>query len=169
MEITYTFRFSDYLALAKSMRSPKRRKLEFAFVWVISLINIAFGLAYVGGALSPEPNWENASIHLGVGLAVLAIFYVFVPWTLRYNYKRTGLDGRTIRVVLDDEAVTASQPGAESRITWSALVRHSQLPTHAFLWLNKMQAVILPFDAFQSSDDRDAFLAFIAGKVKPES
>lgn len=165
MEISYTFRLSDYSALATAMRSQKRRGFEKLFVWLIVLLNVGLGISSMARGVDGAPNWAGASINIGIGLAVLAVFYLLVPWAVRYNFKRTGLDGQTIRVRLDEEAVTASQRGAESRIEWSAFIRHSRIPTHAFLWLNKMQGVIIPFDAFPDVKVRDAFLAYIHSKV----
>lgn len=165
MEISYTFRLSDYAALARAMRSQKRRRIEKRFVWFIALLNIGLGFFVSPLGASGASDWTSAGINIGIGLAVLAVFYSIAPWAVRYNFKRTGLDGQTIRVKLGDDAVTASQRGAESRIEWSAIVRHSKLPAHAFLWINKMQGVIIPFDAFPDRAAKDAFLAFIQSKV----
>lgn len=165
MEISYTFRLSDYAALATAMRSQKRRKIEQFSVWILALVNIGLGLHLLQPGGEGPLQWNSASFNLGIGLAILAFFVAVTPWILRYNYRRTGLDGQPIRVRLGDDAVTASQRGAQSRIDWSAVVRNSQLPTHAFLWINKMQAVIIPFDAFADTQSRDAFLAFINSKV----
>lgn len=165
MEISYVFRLSDYAALAKAMRSQKRRRIEKMFVWFIALLNIGLGLFLSPLGIGTPSSWSSASINIGIGLAVFAVFFLIVPWAVRYNYQRTGLDGQTIRVRLGDDAVTASQRGAESRIEWSAIARHSQLPTHGFLWINKMQAVIIPFDAFADIEGRDAFFAFMNSKV----
>ena len=165
MEISYTFRLSDYAALATAMRSRRRRRIELFAVWFLVLVNVGLGLHRLQPGGEGSFQWKSASLYFGIGLAILLIYKTVIPWVLRYNYKRTGLDGQTIRVGLDDDAVTASQRGAESRIEWLAVVRHSQLPTHAFLWLNKMQGVIIPFDAFPDTQSRDAFLAYINSKV----
>ncbi|MGB8817149.1 MAG: YcxB family protein [Rhizobiaceae bacterium] len=165
MEISYTFRLSDYSALAKAMRSQKRRRIEKISVWAIAFFNIVFGFISLAGGVDGALNWTGASINIGIGLAVLAVFYLLVPWAVRYNFKRTSLGGQTIRVKLEDDAVVASQRGAQSRIEWSAIMRHSQIPTHAILWINKMQGVIIPFDAFPDAEGRDAFLGFIQSKV----
>ena len=165
MEISYIFRLSDYAALATALRSQRRRRIEQFAVWFLVLVNIGLGLHLLQpGGVGPL-QWKSASFNFGIGLVILLFITAVIPWVLRYNYKRTGLDGQTIRVRLDDDAVTASQRGAETRIEWPAVVRHSQLPNHAFLWLNKMQGVIIPFDAFADTKSRDAFLAFINSKV----
>jgi hypothetical protein len=165
MDISYTFRFSDYAALATAMRSHRRRRIQQFAVWFLVLVNFGLGLHLLQPGGEGPLQWRSASFNFGIGLAVLLFFAAAIPWLLRYNYKRTGLDGQTIRVRLEDDAFTASQRGAQSRIEWSAIVRHSQLPTHAFLWLNKMQGAIIPFDAFADTKSRDAFLAFINSKV----
>jgi hypothetical protein len=49
----------------------------------------------------------------------------------------------------------------------NAVQRTTQTETHAFLWLNKLQALIVPFATFEGEGDRQKLLDLIARNVKP--
>jgi YcxB-like protein len=165
MEISFTFRFSDYRALAKAMRTPGRRLAGNLLFWFIFGLNIAILIVSLCFAEEFGLKPRTAPIAAGLAMGLLLLRFTVEPAVLRYNYKRLGLDGKRITVRLEDDVFTASEQSAESRIKWSAIIRYSQLPTHAFLWINKLQAVLVPFDAFTDEASRSTFLSYIESKV----
>lgn len=165
MEISYNFRFSDYRALAKAMRTPLRRRISNLAFWSIFAINLAVAAFYLVNAQERGRSDIAGPLAAGVTVGLLVLRYFLEPWALGFNYKRFGLDGKHITVRLEEEAFSASEVNAQSRIHWSGVKRYSQLPTHAFVWIYKLQAVIIPFDAFPDDAKRGEFLSFVESKV----
>jgi YcxB-like protein len=167
MEVSYVFRLSDFEALAKAMRSPKWRRVERTVFWLIFGANAALASATILLSGSSGLNKSAGPVLAAIAAALLVIDFVIVPWATRFNYRRLAIDGKVIKIMLDGEGLTASQDFASTRMSWPAFIRYSKLPTHAFLWLNKVQAVVIPFDAFVSGEQRDAFLNFIENRIRP--
>jgi YcxB-like protein len=167
MEVSYVFRLSDYEALAKAMRSPKWLRFERILFWLIFGANAALAAAAILLTGSFGLNKSAGPVLAAIAVALLALDFVIAPWATRFNYRRLAIDGKVIKLMLDGEGLTASQDLASTRMSWPAFVRYSKLPTHAFLWLNKVQAVVIPFDAFVSGEQRDAFLNFIENRIQP--
>lgn len=161
MEISYRFRLSDYKALASGMRPSWRRRLDTVVFWTLTVANLGLAVYLsIDDSVRTTPQFNFV-----IFVALLAMRFAIIPLVRRYGLRRLDIEGKQIIVRLDDDALHASQDGASSRIEWHAVKRFSQLPTHAFLWINKLQAVIIPFDAFGDSDAKDAFLKFIGTKI----
>lgn len=75
------------------------------------------------------------------------------------------LEGQRLRIVFGDDKVFISEKRGESTAKWSAFVRLSEEKSHAFLWTNKRQAIVVPFDSFMSLGQRDAFLILARSKI----
>ncbi len=164
MEISYTFRFSDYDALSDALRSARQRKIVLVFFWLVMAANFA-----AAAAIAVTTDLAHASVNAMIGVLMLLAIFVFVPMLRHWNFRRLNLDGKQIRISIGDEGVRSAQQGIEGKFQWSAFTRFSRSDNHAFLWINRLQALVIPFDAFNSQAERDAFLGFIATKVTPKA
>jgi YcxB-like protein len=163
LEISYTFRFSDYDALSDALRPARRRKIMLVFFWLVMAANFA-----AAALIAVTTDLSHASVNAMIGVLMLLAFFIFVPMLRRWNFRRLNLDGKQIRISIGDEGVRSAQQGIEGTFQWSAFTRFSRSGNHAFLWINRLQALILPFDAFKSEMERDAFLNFTAAKIPLE-
>lgn len=163
LDISYSFRFADYDALSNAIRTARRRKAVFGFYWFVVIAN------FMSAALIARTGQvANAFINALIGVLMLSVFFIFVPIMRRWNYHRLDLDGKTIHISIDDEGVRSAQQGVKGAFEWNAFSRFSSTRQHAFLWINGLQALIMPFDAFKSDVERDTFLNFIATKIPLE-
>lgn len=165
MKLSYTFRYADYVALVRGKRTVRWDKYRpYVFwgmiLWLFALSSYFFMIQTTGlrDAIGP--------LIFGATVGVLLIEFVILPFNLRKYYAITRLDGKNIELTLSQTEITVSQPGAITQVEWATFIRYSQVPTHAFLWLNKMQAIVIPFDAFASEQEKVLFLNFIESKVR---
>jgi hypothetical protein len=164
MEIKYVFRFSDYQSLCHAARSDRYWLLVKTAILIAFLVNLFFALYifWLGRNIENDYNWiPNALIAI-----FLAIYYFWLrPWLQRYQLRSFDIEGKTMKVSLFDDEVIASQNDMQSRISWSNFVRFSKSGSRAFLWINKAQAIVVPYDAFSDSEYKDRFLGFIESKL----
>jgi len=163
MEISYIFRFADYDALSAALWTRRARLIRYTIFWLAVAANafIASEIWLRGGISAAWPN-------LSFAIILLLFWFPGIRLVRRWNLRRLNLEGQTIRIKLSEESVFSSQNGIESHLQWSAFTRYSRLGNHAFLWINKLQALVIPFDAFKDVASRNAFLDFIATKISPE-
>ncbi len=163
MEIDYTFRFSDYDALSNALQSAKFRKITLLVFWLAMAANfLAAALIVRTGEVA------NATANAMIGILMLLAFFIFVPMLRRWNYRRLNLDGKKIHILIGHDGVRSAQQGIEGNFQWGAFTRFSNTGQHAFLWINRLQALVLPYDAFASKAERDECLSFIATKIPLE-
>jgi hypothetical protein len=81
-----------------------------------------------------------------------------VPWSRKIQFRCINLDGKAIKVVASDLHIIASWEDTDSRIKWSKIVRFAKSADHAFLWINEVQAIVLPYDAFENSAKKNSFV-----------
>ncbi|MGL4490051.1 MAG: YcxB family protein [Rhizobiaceae bacterium] len=146
----------------KAMLSQKRRRIQAYVFWlvVIGLLTAAAFFARQG-----DSDLSFVLVSGAVG-AIIGVF-VSLPIWLWFCWRRSGFDGKKVTVNVTAESLCGAYQGVFSRIDWDACVRYSELKTHAFVWVSKIQAVVLPFNAFDNESQRDEFLNFIRARVQP--
>lgn len=164
MEINYVFRFSDYQAIISGLSRWGTRKLRLWLLTLAILANYVIALVIMLTSDS-APDYAHAWPSALFATVMLIWIFLFVPWLHKRNYRKLKLDGKEMHIAIDDSGLTTAQQGIEGKFQWSAFTRFSRSPSHALLWINKLQALVIPFDAFTSEAQRDVFLNFIASKV----
>ena len=159
MELRYQYSLPDYRALTHAMMDQGR----FSRWWRRWALYLAIVLMVAGVPLVAVSNirgWHIQFIAIvlaGVGFAIIAIQYVVVLLQIRHYYRKQSLAGALVEIDATEADVRTNDRGVESRIDWSAFVRADDAPGYHFLWLNRMQGIVVPDRVFASQAQRQEF------------
>jgi hypothetical protein len=167
ISLSYTPQFSDYNALCDAISSKRARRFELIIMWFVVLTNLAL-LAFSFFAFDQLTHpWRYVGWSLGVVTLVLLGHFVGRPLVRKWNYKRLDIGKYPVRMQFAEAGITTENDVMSAKVEWNAVQRTTQTETHAFLWLNKLQALIVPFATFEGEGDRQKLLDLIARNVKP--
>ncbi len=152
------------------MHSPLNRRT----VHIIRLlVPLAFACVLVFYALQGED--LTGLIVRGVLFAIVSVVLGYAVWPIQRSVMRHGI--RTMKkrgtlpfdeeavVRFDADAVTQTTSNAESKMKYERIERVETGKTAVYLFINAVQAYIIPFTAFSPDAQREDFLAFIREKA----
>ncbi len=136
--------------------------------WLFNLIMRL--IASLGSAIAVWSIDRSANTLVAAGLLGVVIFAAF-PRLMRYSvrkranatYKPSQLD---VRLVAEDRSILLEGGENSSTIAWSSIERGEETRAHFFLFLTRLQAVIVPKRAFADASGMDRFRQMIAERVK---
>ncbi|MFL5327363.1 MAG: YcxB family protein [Gemmataceae bacterium] len=141
----------------------KRRVKRGRIIWPLVFITLG-SLAWLG------TDADNISV-FGFFLIVTGLFYALIyPWLIRrlsrvairrfVNENSTrGVVG-DIRNVLTSETLTEIREDSKSEMHWRGMERIDETPTHTFLFLTPISAIIWPRHGFRTEDEYEKVVAF---------
>ncbi len=169
LTISYDVTLADLLAfnLYHSRHSSvMRRQLLMGRIFYSAIVAIlVFGVLYF--ILLQDDEDINRGVLIGAASGA-ALMYLMYPWLMRISIKRmvekmvrdsknVGMLG-SHRLELSPDGVFAESDAGSSRLAWKAIEQIAETEQYAFLYVNAMNAIIVPAAAFA---DRAAYDAFI--------
>jgi YcxB-like protein len=171
--ITFTYSYSDYLALNRLMRRDsiwKRTQfIRVPMAAALAVVGFVVAQAAFAGRSSSGAlyqvllSWELWAIIA----ASPAVVWIVNQVELRLYYRRQRIDGSLISVTFDDvKGITSEGPTGTGIMPWSA-VRKVVSDTHAFvvLYENRAIGLCLPRRAFETQQAFDDALAYVAERI----
>jgi uncharacterized membrane protein YcjF (UPF0283 family) len=167
IKLTYTPQFSDYNALCDAVSSPRARLWELVIMWFVVLTNLAlmaFAIIVFDDLTHP---WRYLGWSLGVITLILLGHYVGRPMVRKWNFNRLEIGKHPVRMQIDGATIETENALMSAKLNWDAVQRVTKTETHLLLWLNKLQALIVPFAALENAGDKQNLLDLVAKNVKP--
>ncbi|MGO1076168.1 YcxB family protein [Inquilinus sp. CA228] len=152
--LTYRLDRSDYIEFSlfclsrTEVKIRGRKKFARSFViWL--LVGLALFAVMSDSVVGPVP--RSTILYISFGIFLICVPYlVFRKHFQRRSIQRTiGSDpGATfegqVDLVLDDQGVDCRSDGSHSLMEWRAFRRVEETPTHIFLLISDLQALIIP-------------------------
>lgn len=166
----------DYLQFSKYhyFNSTNGQKSFLAYRALAPMLSIMFVLVFLMAGADP--------LLIGIEAVVLGIFSVIFlrnsrKTVIRYIHKsveRAKKDGvlpYTPESVLtfDEEFVHEISPKSEQKMEYQLLQKIAVDEGAVYIYINAMQAYILPASCFVDEGEKETFLKFVRGKVSPSS
>ena len=157
--VTYTNGFDDYAALIRAKRSigplgTFGPVTPYLVVSALYLALVLLGLLWDGASLGELLNRETVTIVLaGIPIVVLfvaAIDFLFMRVVYRWVFRRFALANAKIMVRLDEDGIHWSGNDFAGRCAWSKVSQVVETKDRLFLFISKIEAVILPARALAS-------------------
>lgn len=167
MEVNFTYSYPDYRALTRAIENHgKYAKLAWIFLIGIILINIAISVFFIAWILLEGRDFKPIHFaNAGLGLLLAFVFYILKPIYLKNYYKKQMLDGKLVHMSFNDKGLNINMPSFTGTHEWDAIILADQQPEHFFLWINKIQAYVVPKRSFASTADIENFKHLVAEKV----
>ena len=167
MNVTFTYTYSDYLALIKAMEKHGRfSRYSWIALYLVIFVNFAASAVFIYLALTNNRVLELAHfVNAGLAILLILIFYVFKPLYLRRYYKKQMIDGKQISLDFSDRGLEVAMPSFNGTHEWPAIIRADEGPEHFLLWINKVQAYCIPKRGFAKTQDIEDFKSLVAEKV----
>jgi hypothetical protein len=164
IELVYTPLFSDYDALCNMLAKPWQAKLQEFVVWSLVVTNVAVG---VGVLLTSDFDRlrEYVPWNFLIAVAVLLLRYPVTRRFRQWNFRRFEVGVWEICISLSETQINSRNKMISATFDWNSIKRASLTNTHAFLWLNPIQALMLPYYALKIDEKRDEMLELIRRNV----
>lgn len=176
----YQFQFrlddGDYLEFNRhhQLNAPaSRRGLLIARLMVPAAFAVLLLLALLGDA-GPEQIEIQLAIYAPVSIAW---FFLAIPLNLlvlKLNLKLLRKHGklpygREVTLRFEEDFFIETTEKTEMKTKYSAIERIALGERAIYIYISALQAVILPFAAFEAAEQRDAFLAYLHDKAAPRA
>jgi YcxB-like protein len=171
--ITFTYSYTDYLALNRLMRRDSLwKRTQFIRVPLAAAIAVscivvaqaAFRDQSIAGAFSQVwVSWEFWAIVAASPVLVWIINRI----ELRLYYRRQRIDGAMISISFDDKnGITSEGPTGTGIVPWSAVRKIvSDANAHVVLYENRAIGLCLPRHAFESQKGFDDMAAYFSARI----
>jgi hypothetical protein len=151
----------DFVAMSRAnLRLTRGRRV--AIVVRVVLVSLLF-VAAVAAAIYGE--WYLAAYFLTLGLFMLVLQFVIVPWQRRRQFAHQRLGDYEVVLAADESGFSAKTDLADGTHKWAAVRQVDDLPSHVLLWPNNRIGWIVPKRAFATPDDAAAFVALAKEKT----
>ena len=109
-----------------------------------------------------------------VGNIIFVVFFLFRHRLTEHFLRRAGVRPETMSLEVRPEGLAVTTATRSSLTTWEGIDRIVVTKTHAFFYLNKVAALILPRRAFADEQEFEKFVEtargyYDAAKVSSES
>ena len=149
-----------------AMKTQKSHKVLRFLFWLLGLILmlLIFLQIYQG-------NVQALTVFFCVLMFLYAIFYTqTLLWTAKLNIRALKKQGKLpyepqAELIFDEAAFTEITPEAEAKTKYSKLIRIEEGRNAVYLFTDVIRAELIPFSAFESDAQKQAFLAFIKSKM----
>ncbi len=172
----YTFQYQlndgDYFEynLYHNYTLPKFRKRLVMQRFLIPVLYMV--LAFFLGMQADDPVIMYAVFGIASVIWIL-IYRKLIEWNIRKSIKMMKQSGKTpydkaITLVFGEDKITETTKDTENSVGYAALEKMVQGENALYLYVNAIGAQILPYRAFASDEEKEAFLQFIKGKTNAE-
>jgi YcxB-like protein len=172
--LTYTYDYGDFVALVRAKRSLGRLGrfgvvTHFLVVGALYLALAAAGFAWDGVPLATLIERENLLMLLAgllVAIVIVAVIdFVFLHWLYRLVFRRFALANREMTVTLDDDRIAWAATGFAGECAWSSVKWMVETKDRLFLFISKVEAIVLPRRATASDTEFQSMAAFVRKHV----
>jgi hypothetical protein len=163
-ELVYTPLFSDYDALCNMLAKPWQAKLQEFVVWSLVVTNVAVGVGVLFTSDFDRLR-EYVPWNFLIAVAVLLLRYPVTRRFRQWNFRRFEVGVWEIYISLSETQINSRNKMISAIFDWNSIKRASLTKTHAFLWLNPIQALMLPYYALKTDEKRDEMLELIRRNV----
>lgn len=168
----YTLDEQDYFAFNKYhlFNSPTNKKNLLANRLVVPIMFVLCGLFI--GTIVKEP-FLSYYFYIAFGIVAicwLIFFKTIMKKQIKRNMKRMKKRGklpyqRDITISFEDDVIVEITENGESKVKYSALERVITTEKAIYIYINAMQAILLPCAVFSDEKERDDFIVFISKHV----
>lgn len=161
LQVRYRLTLDDYVAMSRAYRRLTRgRRIAIVVHAVLdTLLFVAAIAAAVYGL------WYWAAYFLALGLFLLVMQFVVVPWQRRRQFAHQRLGDYEVALTADESGFSAKTDLAEGTHKWAAIRHVDDLSGHVVLWPNNRIGWIVPKRAFATPDEAAAFAALAKEKT----
>ncbi len=179
----YNFRFSlteddfaDFNAYTVWLAPwNKKKKIKFFFRTLVYSIIIMTGITYLIDEITSLGQKSNINfrigLSLGFGLLSALISYFNTTERVKKSAKKT-LHGKENQNFLKETDLRISEAGifdadkvCSANYTWISIVKYSVTKQFFYLYINSIQAIIVPKRLFNSQYEIDEFDKFVTEKI----
>ena len=164
LEFAYTPQFADYDALCNAMTPPKIAKWRDIGIWSLVFVNAGIGVFVLMTSDFDRPQ-EYVPWNFLVAALILLLRFPVTRWFRQWNFRRLEINKWDALFSISDNKIENRNAIMNASVDWSAIKKATITKTHAFLWLNAVQAFIIPLGALKTHENRDQMLAIIRRKV----
>lgn len=139
---------------------------------LIARLGVPFALLIIGGMMARS---REQSVPFFAAFALVALGYVvffnrLMERRLKKNIKKLGRQGslyfgKPMRLEFFDEQITETTGESSASYAYSRIERIDDSGDAIYLFFGAMQAFVLPGRVFESPQQRQEFLAFVAPKI----
>ena len=159
--VRYRLTLDDYKVLSRAYRRlTKGRRVAIV---VHAVLDALVFVASIAAAIYGE--WYLAAYFLALGLFLLVLQFVIVPWQRRRQFAHQRLGDFEIVLAADENGFSAKTDLADGTQKWAAIRQVDDLPSHVLLWPNNRIGWIVPKRAFATPDEAAAFVALAKEKT----
>ena len=171
-KFNYTLEEKDYLQFAKYhyKNAPSQKRTAF----VVRLLAAFLLLASIASAVLS--GGFNSTAHI---LGIILSGVILLGWDLIMrsavksqikSMKRDGKApyGEASQVYFSEDDVHSVSESTETRAKYANLGRICDDGNAVYIYINAIQAFVLPYRAFESEAQKAEFLTFISGKVQKQ-
>lgn len=172
-QFCYTLSEHEYFEfnIHHAFNSPTSKKNMLFYHFVPPFIFVICGLFL--GTIVEEP---VTSCYFYVAFGIVAIlWFTFYKWIMikiiKKNIKRFKKSGyklpyeNSVIISFEDEYFVETTEKGDSRTKYSAIELVVSAEKAIYIYINAVQAIILPFTVFSDEQKRNDFLVFIEGKM----
>jgi hypothetical protein len=172
--LTYTYGYDDFVALVRAKRTlgPMGRfgwVSPYVVVSALYVVLVAAGFAWDGVPVSRLLEGQNLLMLLAGMLVVIAIVaaidFVFLYWLYRLVFRRYALANREITITLEDDRIKWSSGAFAGECAWSGIKRMVETKDRLFLFISKVEAIVLPRRAVASDAEFRSIAAYVGRHV----
>ena len=164
IQFAFTPQFVDYDALCNAMTTPKIAKWRNIAVWALVFINAGIGVFVLMTSDFDRPQ-EYVPWNFLVAALILFLRFPVTRWFRQWNFRRLEINKWDALFSISDNKIENRNAIMNASVDWSAIKKATITKTHAFLWLNPIQAFIIPLRALKADENRGQMLAMIRRKV----
>ena len=159
--VRYRLTLDDYKVLSCAyLRLTKGRRVAIIVHAVLDTLIFA---AAIAAAIYGE--WYLAAYFLALGLVLLVLQFVIVPWQRRRQFAHQRLGDYEVALAADENGFSAKTDLADGTHKWAAVRQVDDLPSHVLLWPNNRIGWIVPERAFASPAEAAGFVALAKEKT----
>lgn len=160
-QIRYRLTLDDYVAMSRAyQRLTMGRRVA---IIVYAALDALMFVAAITAAIYGE--WYLAAYFLALGLLLLGLQFVIVPWQRRRQFAHQRLGDYEVALAADEIGFSAKTDLADGRHKWAAIRHVDNLPGHVVLWPNNRIGWIVPKRGFATPDEAAAFAALAKEKT----
>ncbi|MEL7272283.1 MAG: YcxB family protein [Pseudomonadota bacterium] len=160
--LTYTMEPSDLTAMLKDKETHRFLRVK-RWAFIVLMLYMAGAAAF--GLYAVVTGLKSGSMLLLIGLAALILMPLF-RWgqpllSASLFFRKLDLKDKEITTHIDASGIRSEAKGVTSQFQWDSVLKVTRGPEHFFLWVNKVQAIILPLRAIAEQDEQERLWALI--------
>ena len=170
LDVTFHRSVDEYIAFqmhalntSKSLRRRQR----------VAGLSIPFASALAGFLCLQRPDLINFAYFFFALAGVSLIFYPYLlRWRIAQMLKKLVSEAGSrgieadVRHILTDNSITQIVDDAKSEYPWRTVDRIDETPTHAFLFVTPMSALIWPRKRFRTEDEYQQVVDFAKERLR---